>query len=886
MRQVSSVVPAYLDRACQILLLQVLVIVLLKHYFICMAAQNIARHKLITPVAVKDPLRCNALLNSGRWLDPSSTNTPFPYRNWQPKGCMMHKYTKDDLESCMGGRRIVIAGDSTGRQVFAAMVEKMGSTMDQVANTTTGLSIIPAHHDLMLHAGNISLQFLWEPYLNDSGIRNELGIFRGDTTDKGGKASAGLLFVKGPGLWYAKSEIAIEQYTRTINETFHQLTSNHNQELGQTPDFSNLLVMSSISIPWYPALNEYRRPLLTSGRIKPMNEYLSTLASNLNLTLSRSFIAMIEGDNSKNTHLEDGLHLVENVRDAEADVLLNLRCNSKHATRGYPHDRTCCMRYNKPGVSQFVVAFSGAILLIVTGLGWVRTYKTSQPPSRTADRIASVSTIILVLCFCYLADRTHVFEKAQKQFSALDFWLMCLAFALVGLAPIVTPRGPVNSEKSTVMLVLGRDQTNEWKGWMQVVILIYHYTGASSVADIYKAIRLLVAAYLFLTGYGHTLSMLRKPDYRLQKVMRILLRLNLLTLGLSYMMSTNYLFYYFPALASFWYVVVFTIMAVANRRNVSTWFLCSKILVAALLTTTFVLLPDIMESCGRVLYIVFRISWNIPEWRFRMQLDLFIVYIGMLIAILHQHYCNHGSQQRQHTLATTSITEQERWLEQGDSYKNKVILGLMTVLFIVYVLISLVSPDKFAYNHMNPYISWIPILAFVLLRNCHRTLLRHHLANLAWLGEISLETYVLQYHIWLAGDTKGLLRLGLFNRRVEAAIITVLFVWISWRTSLATKSVVAWVVDTATSESSLHKDSSNSYTLLSTNACEPLLESRVVHENSQQADNSIFEKKHNKLGTFSTPRLRSLIVSLGGSLKWRLFVIFILLWTTNLCTGS
>ena len=44
---------------------------------------------------------------------------------------------------------------------------------------------------------------------------------------------------------------------------------------------------------------------------------------------------------------------------------------------------------------------------------------------------------------------------------------------------------------------------NTFTGWMQLVILIYHITGASQVTSIYMIVRLLVSAYLFLNGYGH-----------------------------------------------------------------------------------------------------------------------------------------------------------------------------------------------------------------------------------------------------------------------------------------------------------------------------------------------------------------------------------------------
>lgn len=423
------------------------------------------------------------------------------------------------------------------------------------------------------------------------------------------------------------------------------------------------------------------------------------------------------------------------------------------------------------------------------------------------------------LYYCYLTDRTHLFNKYMKQYNNLDFFIFCFFIALAGLSTIkksVNPQRP-GSEKpvSQEQPFLSRDQTDEWKGWMQLLILAYHYTGGSKILWIYKIIRLLVASYLFMSGYGHAAYFYQKKDFSLKRVVAVNFRLNLLSVLLPWMTDADYLFYYFAPLVTYWYIVIYVTMRVKASWNSILPFFLAKIALACACTSFLHTQPWLLAPLFEVINTIFGSKWEAREWLFRCQLDQFIVYIGMVIAVLYirQSQPQPPPPPPQDPMANTSHTRLNPQSSQR-GLSSSVLYILDVAMLLTYGYLSSTRTTKTSSNALHTYISPLPILAFIHLRNATPALRNHYSTAYAWIGKISLETFVLQYHIWLAGDTKGLLSTGLFTtgamgqgggimqafgigpgmglgRWADCILIGVVFVWISKKVSDATGGVTA-----------------------------------------------------------------------------------------------
>ena len=266
-----------------------------------------------------------------------------------------------------------------------------------------------------------------------------------------------------------------------------------------------------------------------------------------------------------------------------------------------------------------------------------------------------------------------------------------------------------------------------------------------------------------------------------------MVRLNLLTIILAYVMDTDYLFYYFAPLVSFWYIVVYVTMAFGSRYNDRTVFLICKVLAAMSFTTLFVREEWILEETFSILESFCNIPWSAKESSFRLRLDYWIVYFGMLTAIAYMK------------VRDNRLTDHPLW-----PVVVKVSIGSSVAGLLWFFAFELLQPSKFTYNHWHPYISWLPVISFAILRNANSTLRSTSSQMFGFVGRCSLETFIMQYHLWLAADTKGILIVIPWTRwRIPNMIITTtIFVWLSNQVAEATTVLTSWICGSGKSSDS------------------------------------------------------------------------------------
>ena len=331
---------------------------------------------------------------------------------------------------------------------------------------------------------------------------------------------------------------------------------------------------------------------------------------------------------------------------------------------------------------------------------------TTCEPSRLSAVASSLAELALVLSWFYLCDRHHAFYTHPRKHDPGSF---CLVMAVAALLPNAFDSG-LGGE--AVLLrkrqILGRHQTDEWKGFMQTWILLYHYFNCT---ETYKVVRLFVASFSWMTGYGNCYYYLTSNDFSARRLAKAIVRLNAFAALCCLALGNQYMLYYICPLTTLHTILVYAIMAACPSANSKFSTASLKLLAATAAVAIVWENQNVFHHVwGPLRWMLryegpsFRSENPMHEWYFRSGLEKYVWLHGMLFAFAKRPY--------------------ERFLLKLSQGSRKFSLRVFQCGVLSACLVAAAAwyhgvgqLDKYAYNRTHPYTSFVPVTIFVVLRN-------------------------------------------------------------------------------------------------------------------------------------------------------------------------
>jgi hypothetical protein len=447
------------------------------------------------------------------------------------------------------------------------------------------------------------------------------------------------------------------------------------------------------------------------------------------------------------------------------------------------------------------ITFAAAALATRSFLtGDNRPFKQAQNPRSTPLDIKSYSSVYtllyhtsvlgLILYYAYVCENHPPFPHAEKHYDADQFFFLTFLLFVVSAYTWKRHTKPEKDvqvqvdtdtngsdgsnhravkESNDATEILNRDQTEEWKGWMQFMFLLYHYFHAEPV---YNSIRIMITSYVWMTGFGNFSFFYLKADYGWVRVLQMLWRLNFLVLFLCLTQGTTYILYYICLLHTYYFLMVYFTMRIGSSYNHTKWFVRGKMAVLALI---IFVVWDVDSGLFKIIHYPFlgtnpilgANNGGMWEWYFRSSLDHWSTFLGMVFAL---------------NFPITSLFY--RKLEAQPliwhvAAKGAVGMALFAVFY--WWVTGPFQHGKFEYNQTNSYYGFIPLITYIYFRNLTPWLRNHTLELLHQIGKTTLETYLMQHHIWLTSDAKSLLTLVPGYPKINFLLVSLLYVFLSRR---------------------------------------------------------------------------------------------------------
>ncbi|XP_045450859.1 N-acetylneuraminate 9-O-acetyltransferase [Melitaea cinxia] len=711
------------------------------------------------------PDSCTWLLSSGRYKGD---------HEWQPYGCMLHKYSKTDARRCLRylafwGKynSFAFIGDSRLEQLYEYFIGVLKTRIE----IDSSYSTVDHHMPNYTYVDNklkLSVTFIW----SDDVSRTMVDQFRtwqySDRPPSVIVASTGLQLIKNRNT----TEQVLEEYKRNLTQLVQPIDSlaGHKTQvlwkLLESVDTTKIKNDVKISNSDIDAYNRAAIEILQHSAIKLWNSPRLAAAA---------------------ASSTDGLSISPTALKHSAQILLNMYCND-HMNF---NDGSCCAEPEPCTPLQLLTFALFLLCAVLAGIQsiwrWSQIFRqrmegyalVNQNNVESPSAMIAMAKLGMIMAYFYLCDRTNFFMKENKYYSEWSFWLpVGYVFAL----------GLFFTDESRSTRVLNREQTNEWKGWMQLVILIYQVTGASKVLPIYMLVRALVSSYLFLTGYGHFYYIWKTGDTGIVRYFRVIFRLNFLTVVLCLTMNRPYQFYSFIPLVSFWFTLMFVIFALpphitqSSNHTIETkpyQYLYIVIKVIGLLTIVTVLYMSevffqkiFVTRPWKALFV--NADDDIHQWWYAWKQDRYSMCYGIMFALAYLVAQRHGIPEELFTTRATLLATL-----------------LAVIAMAAYVALALLC-DSSSCDEIHSYVAWLPIAAYVMLRNLGSS--QRSSALFRWVGAITLELFASHSHIWLAADTHGVLVLVPGSPVLNLMITSYVFVFAAHEIRKLTQVILPYAV--------------------------------------------------------------------------------------------
>lgn len=424
----------------------------------------------------------------------------------------MFVYIASDAQMCFryisfwgGHNHIVFMGDSRIRQLYHEFIDSLPPNGEP---RNADDESIPIHHDMQYQEKSYSLlvKFIWMPVVNGSMVKQfkiwnsypEILrpniVITGSATHSIKQTNASLL--------------ALEHYRRNLTVILPYLDN-----LNQTTK-----ILWMLQDPVEPKLLAPVRKMITNEQIDAYNKAAMEVirysrAKSVQIWSSARLVVQGYQDAISDPKHRDGLHINSHALKFSIQILLNLYCNDH---MNY-NDGTCCSDPEKFTIVQKLFFFTLALFVITAFFVYLfndllrkngkisRSYYSSKnykwtrlrteeielqaqcrdgpfidPSMETAvldnfktgknndymslikDFMSNLAILGIIMFYFFLCDRTNFFMKENKYFTRPNFILpIAYVFAL----------GLFFTDESNYSTMLHRDQTDEMKGWMQLIIL-------------------------------------------------------------------------------------------------------------------------------------------------------------------------------------------------------------------------------------------------------------------------------------------------------------------------------------------------------------------------------------------------------------------------------